>query len=99
VVDQGVRAERAFLALCLALPGPGATALQEADPDQVLTSAILRRAAKHLAHHLESPLAELPPDDDELARVIGDLVALAGRGGDPSVARLQHARLVLERSR
>jgi DNA primase len=99
VVDQGVRAERTFLALCVALPDLGAAELAHIDPDVLLTSEPLRRAARHLAQRTRTPLAELPRDDEELARVIADLVDRAGRAGAVSGERLQHARLVLERSR
>jgi DNA primase len=98
-LDQGVRAERTFLALCIALPEAGAAALSSSDPDELLTSELLRRAARHLAGRTGSPLAQLPPDDDELAREVSDLVARAGRAGDVSVERLEHARLLLERDR
>jgi hypothetical protein len=60
---------------------------------------VLRRAAAHIAPRTDAPLTELPGDDDELARVIADLVAQAGRMPDVSEARLQHARLLLERDR
>ena len=99
VLDQGVRAERTFLALCIALPEAGAVALSTIDPDELLTSEPLRRAARHLAGRTSSPLSELPPDDEGLARLVSDLVARAGRAGDVSVERLEHARLVLERDR
>ncbi len=98
-MSHGVRAERIFLAHCLALPDLGAAALAEIDPDQLLTSEPLRRAARQLKGRTRSPLADLPSDDEELARVIADLVALAGRATDLSPERLQHARLVLERTR
>ena len=96
---QAVRGERVFLALCLALPGPGAAVLGRIDPDQLLTSGLLRRAARHLAAHVGAPLAELPPDDEELARAISGLVELAGRVPDPRDERLEAARLALELDR
>ncbi len=99
VIDQSVRAERAFLALCIALPDLGAETLARVDPDALLTSDVLRRAARHLAPRTRTPLTDLPPDDDELARTVADLVDRAGRGGSVSAARLEHALLVLERSR
>jgi DNA primase len=97
--DSGVRAERMFLALCIALPDAGRTALAAIDAHWLLTSEQLRRAAAHIAPRTDRPLSDLPPDDEELARVVADLVALAGRmpGVDP--ARLEHARLVLELAR
>ena len=94
-----MRTERTFLALCIALPERGAAALSTIDPDELLTSEPLRRAARHLAARTDSPLADLPSDDDELARVVADLVDRAGRAGQVSVERLEHARLLLERDR
>jgi DNA primase len=98
-LDQGFRAERTFLALCVALPQAGARTLFEIDPEQLITSELMRRAARHLAGRTQSPLADLPPDDDELARTIADLVARAGRATHVSEDQLVHARLVLERAR
>jgi DNA primase len=98
-LDRDVRTERTFLVLCLAVPQAGDAALSAIDPGELLTSEILRRAARHLAGRTSSPLADLPPDDDELARVVADLVARAGRAGEVSEERLEHARLLLELGR
>jgi DNA primase len=98
-LDQEVRAERTFLALCIALPEAGGGVLREIDPDELLTSDLYRRAARHLTGRTASPLADLPKDDDELARLVADLVARAGRAGSVSVDQVEHARLVLERAR
>jgi DNA primase len=96
---HAVRSEQLFLALCVALPEPGATMLGEIDVDALLTSETLRRAARHLAGRIRAPLAELPPEDEAFARTIAALVDLAGRVPDPSPDRLEHARLVLELDR
>lgn len=98
-MSQATRSERLFLALCIAVPEQGAAALAAANPDELLTSSGLRRAARHLAEHVRTPLSELPSDDDEFARTISGLVELAGRVPDPSADRLEHARLVLELER
>ena len=98
-LDRGRRTERAFLVLCLAVPDAGDAALAAIDPDELLTSELLRRAARHLAGRTSAPLADLPPDDEELARVVADLVARAGRAGQVSKERLEHARLMLELAR
>jgi DNA primase len=98
-LDHGVRAERTFLVLCISLPREGEAALASIDPDQLLTSEPLRRAARHLAGRVASPLAELPPDDEQLASVVADLVARSGRAGKVTVEQLEHARLVLELGR
>jgi DNA primase len=97
--DNIVRTEHAFLALCIALPAEGAAALQRVEPDELLTSGLLRRAAHHLRGRTANPLAELPPEDDELARTIADLVKRSGSRSDISPDRLEHARLVLEIAR
>jgi DNA primase len=98
--DRGPRPERLFLALCIALPALGAQTLATIDLDQLLTSEQLRAAGRHLANgHADSPLTGLPHDDEEFARLIAGLVALAGRIPDPSPDRLEHARLVLDRDR
>ena len=98
-LDQGVRAERTFLALCVALPQAGARTLFEIDPEQLITSELLRRAARHLTGRTHSPLADLPEGDDELARAVADLVDRAGRAGQVTGDQLEHARLVLEQAR
>jgi hypothetical protein len=101
-VDAGERAERAFLVLCVALPAEGRVALGQIDPEQHITSSLLRRAARHLAAgRTEMPLTGLPPDDEELARVLADLVQRAGRAGKRAVGpdNLQHTRLMLELAR
>jgi DNA primase len=98
-VDTVVRAEHAFLALCIALPAEGAAILASIDPDVLLTSGVLRRAAHHLQGRTATPMSELPTDDDELSRMIAELVTRAGSRSDISADRLSHARLVLEIAR
>jgi DNA primase len=98
-LDHDVRQEQIFLAMCIAVPDAGDRILAEIDPDELLTSGPLRRAARHLAGRARSPLADLPRDDEELARVVAALVARAGRAGSVSAAHLEHARLTLEKSR
>jgi DNA primase len=98
-LEQGGRAERTFLALCIALPASGTRQLFEIDPEQLITSELMRRAARHLVGRTQSPLANLPPGDDELARTVADLVDQAGQLRDVGDDELEHARLVLERDR
>ena len=98
-VDPAVRVERAFLALCLALPSAGEQALEAIDLDEHITSARLRRAAKHLSGRLDHPLGGLPPDDDELARTVADLVKRAGQAGTVRPEHVEQQRLYLERAR
>jgi DNA primase len=98
-LSQELKTERAFLALCIALPDAGDEALGEIVVDELLTSDAFRRAARHLAGRCRTPLADLPPEDDELARTLADLVERAGRGEDITIDRLHHARLLLELAR
>ena len=99
MLDQGLRAERTFLALCIALPPAGARTLFEIDTEQLITSELLRRAARHLAGRTQSPLADLPAGDEQLARTVAGLVEEAGLAGQVSDDQLEHARLVLEQAR
>jgi DNA primase len=97
-LDQGTRTEHTFLVLCLAVPDAGQRALAAIDPDEHLTSGALRRAARHLANRLESPLADIA-GDEELARTVSDLMARAAGSLDASEDGLEHARLLLELAR
>jgi DNA primase len=98
-ISQTIRQERLFLAQCVAVPEPGVAALARIDIDELLTSKAMRSAAHQLRGRLHTPLADLPPDDEGLARTIADIVAQAGRVPDPSAERLEHTRLVLELGR
>jgi DNA primase len=98
-LSRELEAEHAFLALCIALPDAGEEALASIDPDEFLTSELFRRAARHLSGRCRTPMADLPPADEELARTIADLVARAGRREDVTVERLEHARLLLDLAR
>jgi hypothetical protein len=98
-IDPALRAERAFLVLCIALPQAGRRALGDIDPDVHLTSDRFRRAARHLAGQTEMPLSGLSEDDEDLAHVMADLVERAGRAGEVSAAQLNQQRLLLERAR
>ncbi|MGH2866237.1 MAG: DNA primase [Solirubrobacteraceae bacterium] len=97
--QRGPRPERTFLALCIALPEHGAVALEAVDIGELLTSERLRRAAEHLRGRTGSPLADLPPDDEDLARTVSELVSMAGRMPEVSRERLEYNRLVLEDER
>ncbi len=98
-LDHDVRQEQIFLAMCIAVPDAGEETLARIDPEELLTSGPLRRAARHLAGRTRSPLSDLPREDEELARVVAALVARAGRSGSVREAHLEHARLTLEKSR
>jgi hypothetical protein len=94
-----MRTERAFLVLCIALPQAGRRALGAIDPELHLTSERLRRAARHLAGQTEMPLSGLAEEDEDLAHVMADLVARAGRAGQVTPEQLEQQRLLLERAR
>jgi len=98
-IDPTVRAERAFLVLCVALPGEGRRALAAIDPDEHLTSEPLRRAARRLAGQPELPLTGLADDDEQLSRVLADLAQRARRAGDVRPEQLEQQRLLLELAR
>ena len=95
----GPQLERDFLAICVAAPDAGAAVLQGLEIDDLLTSDVLRRAARHLAVHLPGELPTPADDDPELMVAIADLVDRAARGRHVSGDEVEHARLVLERDR
>ncbi|MGI8579406.1 MAG: DNA primase [Solirubrobacteraceae bacterium] len=94
----GERAERAFLALCIAVPGPGESALAGVSLDDHFAADELRRAANHLKGRLESPLDDLPADDPELGDVVREL-SMRFAGTEVGPDSLEHARLLLELAR
>ncbi len=98
-LDQALRSERSFLALCIALPDRGAAVLAAIDPDELITGELFRRAARHLTGRTHEPLRDLPAGDDELARLIAELVDRAGRAGPLAPEALEHSRLLLEHAR
>jgi DNA primase len=92
--------ERAFLALCIASPEEGETALAELDLDAYFTSELLRRAARRLQGHLREPLqsgvgeGELE-DDPQLGALLAELIVQAG-AESASITLLPVQRLQLE---
>ena len=74
-LDARDRSERAFLALCLALPDAGRAALTELDLTTVFTGELNRRAAVHLLAHIDAPGGAL--DDDALAALLAELAVRA----------------------
>jgi hypothetical protein len=90
--------ERKFLARCLAVKSAGRRALDEMDLDASFSSDLIRRAAQYLAEHLDTPGQSLPPDDDQLAKLVAGLVIdSGGLESDPEALALE--RLVLDRRR
>jgi DNA primase len=94
-LDAAGRAERSFLAQCLAAPVVGREALAGLDLEAAFTTDLTRRAAAHLCDRLAGAAADLPAGDDELAALIAELVVRAGEMR-PSEAALEGERLRLE---
>ena len=96
-LDRREQSERAFLALCIALPELGESKLAEADLDAVFTSPLTRLAAERLRGHLEHPAAILG-DDDQLADLVPEIVIHAGRlDATPATLELEALQLDLHR--
>ena len=95
--DPTRRAERAFLAACLAEPVTGAKALTQVSDDQ-FGSQLTQRAATHLRDHLHGPGEGLPPEDEELGRLIAALSAAASKmHGTPQAVEAQLRELWIAR--
>jgi DNA primase len=94
-LDAAARAERAFLAQCLAVPSAGKAALAELDLQAAFTSDLTRRAAVHLRDHLDAPARGIAEDDSPLSGLIAELSVRASleRG---STAALEGESLNLE---
>jgi DNA primase len=94
-LDAAARAERAFLAQCLAVPSAGRAALAELDLETAFTSELTRRAATHLRDHLDAPAQGIAEDDAQLSGLIAELSVRASleRG---STAALEGESLNLE---
>jgi DNA primase len=96
--EVAFRAEREFLARCLASADLGRGYLSR-PTDEQLSSDATRRARRHLVAHFDDPLAELPEDEPALAALLTD-VALAAQEQAPSAeAVLQMSILQLETRR
>jgi DNA primase len=90
------RAERGFLALCIALPDRGREALAELDLEAHFNSELTRRAAEHLRSHLDSPASGV--DDGDLAALLAELAVRAAQT-PARPAQLEVERLQLELAR
>ncbi len=77
--ERREQSERAFLALCLALPEEGEARLASAHLDELFAAPATRRAAEYLRGRLRSPAGELPAGDEPLARLVAELVIRAGQ--------------------
>jgi DNA primase len=91
------RAERSFLAQCLAAPTAGRDALAGLDLESWFASELTRRAAARLRGELASGTSE-HPDDDDLGKLIASLRVQSGSMPN-SEAALEGERLGLELQR
>jgi DNA primase len=92
------RSERTFLAMCVALPEEGEERLARPDVDDYFSAPATRRAAAYLRGRLRAPAAELPPDDEPLARLVAELVVRAGAlEATPAKLELEALQLELHR--
>ena len=82
----GLEAERIFLALCLASGPAGRDYLDQLTPEH-LSSDVLQRVRVHLLEHFDDPLADLDPEDGELAALAAG-IALRAEEGEPAEAPL-----------
>ena len=97
--DHTEDAERAFLALCLALPAVGPGRLAALDPEAMFSSALVRRAAVHLRDHFDAPASGLGSEDEPLSGLIAELVLRAHSLEDVEASELERTALMLERAR
>ncbi|MEO8687080.1 MAG: DNA primase [Solirubrobacteraceae bacterium] len=96
-LDRREGSERAFLALCIALPELGEQKLAEVDLDTVFTSPLTRLAAERLRGHLQHP-ASILGEEDELAELVPEIVIHAGRlDATPATLELEALQLDLHR--
>jgi DNA primase len=98
-LDTRERSERAFLALCIALPTAGRAALAGLELDRVFTGELNRRAAAHLLEHIDEPGRGLDdPDDGALGTLVAEL-AVRAADAPAQPAQLEAERLQLELAR
>jgi DNA primase len=96
--DRVEQQERAFLALCIALPEEGEQRLATAAPEELFSAEATRRGAEYLRGRLRSPAGDLPFDDEPLARLIAELVIRAGElEATPAKLDLEALQLDLHR--
>jgi DNA primase len=94
-LGQAERTERAFLAMCIALPDLGRDALRKVDLGRHFGSERTRQAAAHLRDHITTPIDGLTGDDPELAALVTELAVRAER--EPALpASFEAQRLDLE---
>ena len=96
--EVAFRAEREFLARCLASNALGRRYLSLPSDDQ-LSSDPTRRAREHLAAHFDDPLAGLPEDEPALAALVTDVALAAQEQPASPEAVLRMSILQLEKRR
>jgi DNA primase len=96
--EVAFRAEREFLARCLASGDLGRSYLS-IPTDEQLSSDATRRAREHLAAHFDDPLADLPEEEPALGRLVSEVVHAAGSQAPSPEAVLRMSILQLEKRR
>jgi DNA primase len=97
-LERREQSERAFLALCLALPDEGERRLAAADLEDLFAAPATRRVAAYLRGRLRAPAGALPAGDEALARLVAELVIRAGRmEATPAKLELEGLQLELHR--
>jgi DNA primase len=96
--EVAFRAEREFLARCLASGDLGRSYLSLPTDDQ-LSSDATRRAREHLVAHFDDPLAGLPEDEPALGKLVSEVVHAAGGQPPSPEAVLRMSILQLEKRR
>jgi DNA primase len=94
------RTEREFLALCIAQPEDGLTALRGLDVEEHFSSSLMRRAARYLMDN-GLPVSISAPDlddDPDLHALLAELIVQAG-SDEPRSEMLDVQRLQLELAR
>ncbi len=94
-LDASGRAERAFLAQCLAAPSAGLDALAQVDLETTFSSELMRRAGAHVRSRLAGDAAHASPEDDELGTLLAELMVTAGQMR-ASEAAVESERLSVE---
>jgi DNA primase len=96
--EVAFRAEREFLARCLASGELGRSFLGRPSDDQ-FSSDLTRAARAHLVEHFDDPLPALSDKDPSLGALVLDVLNAAGEHPPSSEAILQMSILQLERRR
>ena len=94
------KTEREFLALCIAAPEDGLTALRGLDVEEHFSSSLMRRAARYLMDN-GLPVSMSAPgleDDPDLHALLAELIVQAG-SEEPRSEMLDVQRLQLELAR